>query len=336
MLDTVALDEIYEKISSLECDENCRDSVLQERIDHLEERLATEIQLRRKYQHELLDMKGDIRIFCRINPIQDKENALIMKESSSSVVVTEMTESFLGHRASTKCVSFDRVFDRENDREIYNELELLVQDFLSGNSVTILAYGPTGSGKTYTMLSETNGVIFKAIDTIFTPGNAFHCKVEEVYCDKARITFSRELHNAQIAQETIREVAKERKSSATALNVNSSRSHIIFTFRSPIASLTLVDLAGSERVKDSKVENEAFKEATAINQDLLCLHEVFTAIREKRRPIYRQSALTQILQTSLTGKALLIVHVRPDCVKESMTSLRWGNVKCTSRKALKT
>jgi hypothetical protein len=70
--------------------------------------------------------------------------------------------------------------------------------------------------------------------------------------------------------------------------------------------LTVVDLAGSERVKKSGAMNmtNRFREATAINGSLLVLGQVVQSLAKRQKHIpYRDSVLTKLLETSLSGKS---------------------------------
>ena len=103
---------------------------------------------------------------------------------------------------------------------------------------------------------------------------------------------------------------KERQTAATLMNKNSSRSHSIFTLKIMIketnvegeevlrhGQLNLVDLAGSECVGRSGAKNERAREAGSINQSLLTLGRVITALVDHHGHIpYRDSKLTRILQ----------------------------------------
>lgn len=65
-------------------------------------------------------------------------------------------------------------------------------------------------------------------------------------------------------------------------------------------SLHLVDLAGSERIDRSEVKGDRLREAQHINKSLSALGDVIAALAQKSSHVpYRNSKLTQVLQTSL-------------------------------------
>ena len=76
--------------------------------------------------------------------------------------------------------------------------------------------------------------------------------------------------------------------------------------RQTVGVLTVVDLAGSERVKKSGAVtmSNRFREATAINGSLLVLGQVVQSLAKRQKHIpYRDSVLTKLLETSLSGKS---------------------------------
>lgn len=122
---------------------------------------------------------------------------------------------------------------------------------------------------------------------------------------------------AQDIFEIMQRGIQNRQTAATLCNKNSSRSHSIFTLKIMIkecnvegeevvrhGQLNLVDLAGSECVGRSGAKNDRAREAGNINQSLLTLGRVITALVDHHGHVpYRDSKLTRILQESLGGRA---------------------------------
>ncbi|KAK4044899.1 P-loop containing nucleoside triphosphate hydrolase protein [Parachaetomium inaequale] len=124
-----------------------------------------------KYQ----ELKGNIRVMCRVRPVLDSsegEEARIafpdFKTSSQIDVTGPEEKSSLG-AISRKVLpfEFDRVFDTSvHNEEVFGEISQLVQSALDGYNVCIFCYGQTGSGKTYTM-SSPDGMIPRATHMIY-------------------------------------------------------------------------------------------------------------------------------------------------------------------------
>ena len=70
----------------------------------------------------------------------------------------------------SKCWSYDRVFQpAATNAEVFNEVEALVTSVIDGYNVCIFAYGPTGSGKTYSMAGtrEDPGIFNRTFEELF-------------------------------------------------------------------------------------------------------------------------------------------------------------------------
>ncbi|CAI9113576.1 OLC1v1014205C1 [Oldenlandia corymbosa var. corymbosa] len=132
---------------------------------------------------------------------------------------------------------------------------------------------------------------------------------------------------------------KNRAKGSTALNERSSRSHSIVSIHvrgvdqktgsTMQSSLHLVDLAGSERVDRSEVTGDRLKEAQHINKSLSALGDVISALAQKSSHVpYRNSKLTQVLQSSLGGnaKTLMFVQLNPESnsYSESLSTLKFA------------
>ncbi|KAG9447926.1 hypothetical protein H6P81_014054 [Aristolochia fimbriata] len=150
-----------------------------------------------------------------------------------------------------------------------------------------------------------------------------------------------------------------RRTGATSINAESSRSHSVFTCvlesrckktTGGLSSLrtsriNLVDLAGSERQKLTGAAGERLKEAGNINRSLSQLGNLINILAEvsqsgKQRHIpYRDSRLTFLLQESLGGNAKLamICAISPaqSCKSETFSTLRFAQrAKAIKNKAV--
>jgi len=152
---------------------------MQDAIDAAEEakeKLRTEETLRRKLHNQVQELKGNIRVFCRVRPALEEDaddRARITfpdSDSDSKEVAIQGPEqkSALGNvTSSTSNFSFDRVFaPASQNAEVFDEISQLVQSALDGYNVCIFCYGQTGSGKTYTM-SAVDGMIPRAVNQIY-------------------------------------------------------------------------------------------------------------------------------------------------------------------------
>jgi len=129
-----------------------------------------------------------------------------------------------------------------------------------------------------------------------------------------------------------------RQTSATMMNAQSSRSHLLLfvnihttarTGDTTFGRLVLIDLAGSERVKKSMATGQAMTEAQNINSSLSALGDVISALKGKEKHIpYRNSKLTYLLQDCLGGssKCLMFCNVSPatDNYQETSCSLKFA------------
>ncbi|EKX49307.1 hypothetical protein GUITHDRAFT_53919, partial [Guillardia theta CCMP2712] len=150
-------------------------------------------------------------------------------------------------------------------------------------------------------------------------------------------------------REDVMKVVKTARSrlrfSSTAMNLRSSRSHLVITvflyledeersaekkeeriFRQ--SRLTLVDLAGNEKVSKSEASGKTFREATYVNRSLLALGAVLSALAKRTEHVpYRSSKLTFLLKDAIgvDSRICVIGHVNPDVqmCRESINTLNF-------------
>lgn len=132
-----------------------------EKVSCAKEKLMREETLRRNLHNQVQELKGNIRVFCRVRPPIAGETNEIAEirypdkdtECSTIELLGPSIESATGI-ASTKShvFGFDRVFSAHaSNADVFSEISQLVQSALDGYNVCIFCYGQTGSGKTFTM-----------------------------------------------------------------------------------------------------------------------------------------------------------------------------------------
>ncbi|XP_056300990.1 kinesin-like protein KIFC3 isoform X2 [Pseudoliparis swirei] len=130
-----------------------------------------EVALRRKYHEQLVELKGNIRVLCRVKPVLKEDQ----HEEGQSVVVTTdpNNESSLNvlNKGKSRLFELDKVFHPQaTQEEVFQEIEPLVTSCIDGYQVCIFAYGQTGSGKTHTMEGsvENPGINQRALKHLFS------------------------------------------------------------------------------------------------------------------------------------------------------------------------
>jgi kinesin family protein C1 len=150
------------------------------------EKLIKEETLRRILFNQVQELKGNIRVMCRVRPTleHDGENQAaqisfpdVAKESKEVVFQGATERSVTGKETlKTHPFSFDRVFGPSSqNEEVFDEISQLVQSALDGYNVCIFCYGQTGSGKTHTM-SSADGMIPRATRQIYGTATALEEK----------------------------------------------------------------------------------------------------------------------------------------------------------------
>ncbi|XP_027059003.1 kinesin-like protein KIF22 [Pocillopora damicornis] len=260
---------------------------------------------------------------------------------------------------------FHKFFDEDSTQEkiYHNSVCPLIPLMLQGQNASVFAYGPTGAGKTHTMVGSPDepGLIprcaaelFKLIDThhqdptvpwkykvLFSYLEIYQEKIEDlldlnkddllIRQDQQQNIFIPNLTEMEI--ETLGEfmslfikASHQRKTAATKLNPQSSRSHSIVLIQvqkhkqvAPVTKLIgkfyLIDLAGSEDNRKTGNEGIRLKESGAINSSLFALGQVVDALNQGLCQIpYRNSKLTRLLQDSLGGSAhsCMIANIAPE------------------------
>ncbi|XP_018508894.1 kinesin-like protein KIN-14P [Brassica rapa] len=335
----------------------------------------------RKLFNELQELKGNIRVFCRVRPFlpgQGAPNTVVEHVGEDGeLVVTNPTRP---GKDGLRQFRFNKVYSpNATQAEVFSDIKPLVRSVLDGFNVCIFAYGQTGSGKTYTMTGpdgaseEDWGVNYRALNDLFKISQSRKRNINyevgvqmvEIYNEQVLDLLSDDISQKKLGilsttsenglavpdasmypvtstsdVITLMDIGLQNRSvGATAMNERSSRSHSIVTVHVRgkdmktgsvlYGNLHLVDLAGSERVDRSEVKGDRLREAQHINKSLSSLGDVIFSLASKSSHIpYRNSKLTQLLQSSLGGRAktLMFVQLNPDATSysESMSTLKFA------------
>ncbi|XP_010493958.1 PREDICTED: kinesin-like protein KIN-14G [Camelina sativa] len=132
----------------------------------------------RKLYNLVQDLKGNIRVYCRVRPFLPGETTgLSAVEHIEEGTITIRVPSKYG-KAGNKPFMFNKVFGPSaTQEEVFSDMQPLVRSVLDGYNVCIFAYGQTGSGKTFTMTGpkelteESLGVNYRALADLFLLSN---------------------------------------------------------------------------------------------------------------------------------------------------------------------
>ncbi|ERN14562.1 hypothetical protein AMTR_s00038p00117280 [Amborella trichopoda] len=129
----------------------------------------------RNLYNELQDLKGNIRVFCRIrpsirvgNPTQSTIDSI--GDDGSLIIVNPLKLQ----KDSKRTFQFNKVFSPiATQEEVFMNTQPLIRSVMDGYNVCIFAYGQTGSGKTHTMCGRSGGsdtdlgVNYRALNDLF-------------------------------------------------------------------------------------------------------------------------------------------------------------------------
>ncbi|KAG9144365.1 hypothetical protein Leryth_025071 [Lithospermum erythrorhizon] len=136
----------------------------------LKKKYLEEYSERKRLYNEMIELKGNIRVFCRCRPLNGEEIA----NGYTSVVDLDSCQEneihILCSDSSRKQFKFDHVFRPEDNQDaVFVQTRPVVTSVLDGYNACIFAYGQTGTGKTYTMegTQKDRGVNYRTLEELF-------------------------------------------------------------------------------------------------------------------------------------------------------------------------
>ena len=243
-------------------------SLEQEKVHILSQKLNNEKFLRRKIHNRYMYLRGNLRVMCRVRPFLSSEK-INKKSQMETLVINNDSISVFQENKQEKNFEYDYIFDtKSTQKDVYEEVTLLIQSMVQGNNICIIAYGQTCTGKTYTIQgpnSKNPGIVPRAAKELFLILNNF---AKSDYFESIRLSLTIiEIYNEQIynlleestpnlnmyedasgnliipdlnpisinsyeeASKLFKLAAKFRHTSSTEYNDRSSRSHCIFSFQ---------------------------------------------------------------------------------------------------------
>ncbi|KAJ7601063.1 kinesin-domain-containing protein [Mycena floridula] len=269
----------------------------EKRIAELKEEVMESEMIRRKLHNMVQELKGNIRVFCRVRPVlpSDAPSSSVaeltpgteafdtFKEESRAnidfpdprdhkeIVLSSSSESATGQeRKETYNFSFDRVFDPTTTQaQVFEEISQLTQSCADGYNVCLFAYGQTGSGKSFTMeggTSEaTTGMIPRAVDHIFLVAEQMKSKGWE---------YTIEGQFLEIYNETINDLLGKHEFDKKKHEIK----HDAKTGATRVTDLTVIPLhsPGQVRTLLASAQSRRSVAATLMNERSSRSHSVFT------------------------------------------------------------
>ncbi|XP_024975605.1 kinesin-like protein KIN-1 [Cynara cardunculus var. scolymus] len=207
---------------------------------------------------------ANICVCARFRPVDDAEAICIARSDSQSFTLKDdKDEQYI--------FSFDKVFYEDSQQaDVYDFLARpIVRDTVNAINGTIIAYGQTGAGKTYTMeganilemVNHRKGLLPRVVDELFEAiklcgeANAYTIKLSmvEIYMERVRDLFDLSKDNIQVkehkghgillsgvteisifdSEEALKSLCSgiaNRAVGETRMNMGSSRSHCIYIF----------------------------------------------------------------------------------------------------------
>ncbi|RWR76677.1 kinesin-like protein KIN-14S isoform X1 [Cinnamomum micranthum f. kanehirae] len=140
------------------------------KYETLRKKYLEESSERKRLYNKVIELKGNIRVFCRCRPLSSDE----IEKGSSSVLDFDPSQEtelqIICSDSTRKQFKFDHVFGpRDNQEAVFRQTSPIVTSVLDGFNVCIFAYGQTGTGKTFTMegTPENRGVNYRTLEELF-------------------------------------------------------------------------------------------------------------------------------------------------------------------------
>ncbi|KAG7231205.1 hypothetical protein INR49_012036, partial [Caranx melampygus] len=260
----------------------------------------------------------DVVVFVRIRPTANFAQGLIeCLPDGQTVNIYHRKDSKKLHQAKKGQLSswsfrLDGVLQDVSQEVVYTRVcRKVVQGALDGYNGTVMCFGQTGAGKTFTMTGSTEsykqrGIIPRALQEVFQEverrtehSYSVHLSYLEIYNETMVDLLAPLQGSSQQPPQSM--LVMESQAEGTNIFLDQSHSQTLSDAEYVTSKLSLVDLAGSERLGKTGSEGQMLKEATYINKSLSFLEQAIIAMADRHREHvpFRQTKLTHALKDSL-------------------------------------
>eukprot|EP00873_Tetraselmis_striata_P007567 jgi/Tetstr1/427831/TSEL_001803.t1 len=244
-------------------------SALLSRVAALESAALEAHKERRALHNALVDLRGNIRVFCRVRPTPSGQpSAVACAGDGHSVRVTSSRSA-----GKPTSFAFDKVFAPGTAQAtVFEEVSELVQSALDGYNVCLFSYGQTGAGKTHTMQGgagpEARGIIPRAVNQLL-------CAIQKLTAQGW--DYRLEASFVEIYNESIRDLladGREGQPPTGGLGIQHAgagggHTHVAGAVRLPVETME-----GADEIM-RRAEGSRAVEATAMNATSSRSHSVF-------------------------------------------------------------
>ncbi|EES13049.1 hypothetical protein BDA96_06G280500 [Sorghum bicolor] len=188
--------------------------------------------LRKRYYNTIEDMKGKIRVFCRLRPLSDKERSF--EEKNIVCSPDEFTIAHPWKDEKSKQHIYDRVFDANTSQEeVFEDTKYLVQSAVDGYNVCIFAYGQTGSGKTFTIYGSDNnpGLTPRATSELF----------RVIKRDGNKYSFSLKAYMVELYQDNLVDLLLPRNAKQLKLEIKKDSKGVVTVENATVVSISSIE-----------------------------------------------------------------------------------------------
>ncbi|CAH9098359.1 unnamed protein product [Cuscuta epithymum] len=223
--------------------------------------------LRKRYFNMIEDMKGKVRVCCRLRPLSDKE--IGARERNALTSVDEFTVEHLW-KDERRQHMYDQVFDGNCTQEdVFEDTKFLVQSAVDGYNVCIFAYGQTGSGKTFTIYgSDSNpGLTPRATSELF----------RIMRQDSNKFSYSLKVYMVELYQDTLVDLLLPKSSKRLKLDIKKDSKGMVV-----VENVSLVSISTYEELRTviQRGSEQRHTSGTLMNEQSSRSHLILSIIIE--------------------------------------------------------